>query len=251
MNNLYNKLADVYDAIYQSFINYEEEFEFYNQILNKYSCTSVTELGCGTGNLSNHFNAHHIKYTGIDQSEAMLGIARNKFPKAAFLQGDMRHFHLPEKTESIILTGRTISYLLTNKDVLETFKTIHSNLTDGGILCFDFIDANRFIPLIKKKNTVTHYAEVNGVNYQRTSLWSINYNHSWSFNWHSVYYIHNQNGELVVLGEDHSEIRAFTKDEIQIFLELTGFEVNQLIDRASYAFDTFVVVAQKKQNQIN
>ena len=247
MNNLYNKLADVYDAIYQSFINYEEEFEFYNQILNYYSCKSVTELGCGTGNLSNHFNSSHIKYTGIDQSDDMLGIARNKFPNCTFLQGDMRNFHLTEKKESIILTGRTISYLLTNKNVLDTFNSIHSNLEEGGILCFDFIDASRFIPLIKKKNTVTHYAEVNGINYQRNSLWSINYNHSWSFNWHSVYYKLNQNEELVILGEDHSEIRAFTKDEVLLFLELTGFEVIDVVDRLSYAFDTFVIVARKKR----
>ncbi len=246
MNNLYTSLADVYDAIYQSFINYDEEFNFYYQILNNYSCKSVTELGCGTGNLSSHFISHQIKYTGIDQSEAMLEIARNKFPNCTFLQADMRNFHLTEKTESIILTGRTISYLLTNKNVLDTFNAIHSNLEEGGILSFDFIDASRFIPLIKKKKTVTHYAEVNGINYQRTSLWSINYNHSWSFNWHSVYYRHDENGELAKLGEDHSEIRAFTKDEIVLILELTGFEVKQVIDRASYAFDTFVIVAQKK-----
>jgi ubiquinone/menaquinone biosynthesis C-methylase UbiE len=246
MNNLYTRLADVYDAIYQSFINYEEEFKFYYQILNNYSCKSVTELGCGTGNLSSHFISHQINYTGIDKSEAMLGIARTKFPNCTFLQADMRNLNLPEKTESILLTGRTISYLLTNKDVFDTFNAIHSNLKEGGILCFDFIDANRFIPLIKKKNKVTHNAEVNGINYQRTSLWSINYNHSWSFDWHSVYYSRNQNGDLVNLGEDHSEIRAFTKDEIQLFLELTGFEVKQVIDRVSYAFDTFVIVAQKK-----
>lgn len=249
MNNLYTSLADVYDAIYQSFINYEEEFEFYKQILISYSCKSVAELGCGTGNLSNHFISHQIKYTGIDQSENMLSIARTKFPSCTFLQGDMRNFHLTEKTESIILTGRTISYLLTNKDVLNTFKAIHSNLEEEGILCFDFIDANRFIPLIKKKNTVTHYAKVTGINYQRTSLWTINYNYNWSFNWHSVYYSSNQNGELVKLGEDHSEIRSFTQDEIQLFLELTGFEVKQVIDRASYAFDTFVIVAQKKRDK--
>jgi SAM-dependent methyltransferase len=53
----------------------------------------VLDLGCGTGRLLHHLSAHipKIFYLGIDSSEAMLNIARTKFPKQAkyFVQGDV------------------------------------------------------------------------------------------------------------------------------------------------------------------
>ena len=49
MNSVYTKLSEVYDAMYKTFINYKEELDFYSSILIKYNCTSVLEIGCGTG----------------------------------------------------------------------------------------------------------------------------------------------------------------------------------------------------------
>ncbi|MBC7511551.1 MAG: hypothetical protein H7320_22815 [Ferruginibacter sp.] len=69
-------------------------------------------------------------------------------PACNFLQGSMQDFVSDKPTKSAIVTGRTISYLPTNKDVFDSFITINKNLQVPGILCFDFIDANKFIPLI-------------------------------------------------------------------------------------------------------
>jgi hypothetical protein len=60
--------------------------------------------------------------------------------------GDMRNFHLEQKVDSIIITGRSTSYLISNEDVNETFASLHNNITNDGVIIFDFIDANRFIP---------------------------------------------------------------------------------------------------------
>ena len=82
-------------------------------------------------------------------------------------------------------------------------------------------------------------------NYIANSFWSINFSQSWTFDWLSVYYKEDDNGNLIKIGEDNSTIRAFSKDEISLFLQLTGFEVKEIIPRSSYAFDTLVVVAEK------
>lgn len=47
MNNLYNSLADVYESMYQTFIDYEEEFNLYKQLLLKFNCHSVA-IACYT-----------------------------------------------------------------------------------------------------------------------------------------------------------------------------------------------------------
>jgi SAM-dependent methyltransferase len=245
MSTLYNSLSEIYEGMYQTFINYEDEFRFYSSILKKHNCRSVLEVGCGTGHLAGSFTRANFDYTGMDLSEEMLSIARKKNTAADFLCADMREFRLDQKTESCIITGRTLSYLIGNKDVLDAFKAIRENMLPQGILSFDFIDALRFIPAIKDSKVV-HEATFNGKSYVRDSYWKVNPAQSWTFDWLSVYQLKGQEGTLTEVGRDNSTIRSFTKDEMQLLLTLSGFETLEVIDRPSYAFDTFVFVARSK-----
>ncbi len=244
MNNLYNNLAAVYDAMYKTFINYEEEFYLYHQLLKKYNCNSLVEIGCGTGNLAQRFVESGFEYTGLDISDDMLTIAKNNNPAICFLKSGMQDFVLAQKISSAIITGRTISYLLTNEEVTNTLTAIFDNLKDPGIVCFDFIDANRFIPQTGK-GKVTHRATVEQKKFCRESFWTPNLIQCWAFDWLSVFYEEQADGSLAKIGEDNSTIRAFTRDDITLFLQLAGFSIKEIIERKTYAFDTFVVIAQK------
>lgn len=247
MSNLYTNLSEVYEAMYPSFINYGEEFAFYFNLLKKYHCKTVLEIGCGTGNLAIRFVKEEIDYTGLDQSEEMLLIASRNNPGGRFIQGDMRNFHLNKITDSAIITGRTISHLISDKDVQDTFRCINKNLNSAGIICFDCIDASKFIPLIRPGEKIIHEADFNNKKYRRESYWSVNPHQSGMFDWASFYYKEDSGGQLLNIGEDHSTLRAFYREEITLFLEATGFEVKEIIDRPSYAFDTFVIVTEKMQ----
>jgi SAM-dependent methyltransferase len=245
MSNLYGNLSEVYEAMYQSFINYDKEFDFYSGLLRKYNCTSVLEIGCGTGNLASRFIKTDMKYTGLDMSEEMLAIAKKNNPHCQFMPGDMRNFQLPERNDAAIITGRTISYLVPNEDVFTAFASIHKNLKAQGIICFDCIDAAKFIPLIKPEEKIIHKAAFNNKKYHRESYWSVNDGQKGVFDWASFYYEEDDSGQLLKIGEDHSAIRAFYKEDITGFLQNTGFAVKEIIERPSYAFDTFVIVAEK------
>ncbi len=50
-----------------------------------------------------------------------------------------------------------------------------------------------------------------------------------------------------MIAEDFSTVRVFTLNEIQLFLYMKGFEILEVIDRKTYAFDTYVIVAKKKK----
>jgi SAM-dependent methyltransferase len=203
----------------------------------------VVEIGCGTGNLANRFIEQGFYYTGLDISAEMLAIAKRNNPACNFLQTSMQDFMLPRQLDAAIITGRTISYLLTNKEVMDCLSAIHKNLKAPGIVCFDFIDANAFIPLIKN-DAVLHKAVIGHKKCVRESFWKINLNQSWAFDWHSIFYEETKDGSLHKIGEDNSTIRAFTKDEIILFLQLAGFEIKEILARKVYAFDTYVVVAE-------
>jgi SAM-dependent methyltransferase len=245
MTTLYTNLSTVYEAMYQSFINYEEEYNFYSSLLVKYKCQSLVEIGCGSGNLAGRFVQAGFNYTGMDLSSDMLSIAKQNNPQSVFIKEDMRDFDLQTKVNACIITGRTISYLVTNKDVTGAFNAIYKNLDSSGIVCFDCIDANKFIPLINPAEKIIHKANFNNKKYQRDSFWNVNLSDGFTFDWASFYYEENSEGTLIKIGEDNSTIRTFTRDEMILFLQLAGFTVKEIIERPSYAFDTFVIIAKK------
>jgi SAM-dependent methyltransferase len=244
MSNLYSDLSEIYEGMYQTFINYEDELEFYSKILSDHHCRNIVELGCGTGSLASLFSKHQFNYTGIDLSEDMLQIARRKNPGISFIQADMRDFKLTQQTQAVIIAGRSISYLITNQDVQNALSKINQALHEGGIICFDCIDALRFIPKINKDEKIIHRAVFQQRQFQRDSYWKISGAQSWTFDWQSIYF-EERDGSLTEIGKDHSTIRAFTRDEMTLFLTLCGFEVLTIIDRPSYAFETLAFVAKK------
>lgn len=244
MENLYGDLAEVYEAMYHTFINYKEEYSFYSNILTGNNKKQILEIGSGTGNLAAHFMENGFEYCGLDMSKEMIAIAKSKVVVAKFLEGDMRTFQLTQPVESALITGRSISYLTTNEDVNATFSSVHKNLKAGGIFCFDFIDASRFIPDILKEKTVIHRASNDNINYQRKGTWELNLKYGMDLKWTAKYY-KEVNQEWIEIGEDNPIVRTFSKDEIEIFLTINNFKIKEFIERANYAFPTYVVVAER------
>lgn len=245
MSSLYTNLSEIYEGMYQTFINYEEEFNFYSAILKKHHCQSVLEAGCGTGNLAHRFIAHQFDYIGLDLSDEMLRIARENNPTTEFVKGDMRSFNLTKPVQSCLITGRSVSYLVSDKDVEDAFLCFYKNLTEPGIFCFDFIDASKFIPSIRNGKTVVHEAIVKNKKYKRESFWNRNSSQNGVFDWQSVFYELQTDDSLIKIGEDNSTIRTFYENEVVGFLQRRGFHVKEIIPRPSYAFDTLVIVAEK------
>jgi hypothetical protein len=73
---------------------------------------------------------------------------RRKKSGLSFYPWRHAEFSSRTKVDSIIITGRSY-YLISNEDVNETFASLH-NITNDGVIIFDFIDANRFIPMQMK-----------------------------------------------------------------------------------------------------
>ena len=159
----------------------------------------------------------------------------------------MRDFKLEKTVDSILITGRSTSYLTTNDDVNRTFESIYKNLNENGVIIFDFIDANRFIPFTKENPIIIHEATYENINYIRESHWDTNNTlENFMLEWTAQYYTF-INGEKEIIENDFSTVRVFTLNEIQLFLYLNHFEIIKTINRKTYAYDTYVIVAKKKK----
>jgi SAM-dependent methyltransferase len=245
-NNLYTgKMAAIFDAMYQSFIDYDEEYEFYNGLIQEKNCNSILEIGSGTGNLAKRFHENNHNYKGLDSSLSMIAIAQERNKNCTFIHGDMRNFQLQNPVDAIIITGRSTSYLINNEDIIDAFECVYKNLNPNGVLIFDIIDANRFIPFINENKIIVHEASYEGINYVRESQWETTPFENFMLNWNAKYYQITGN-KKEILSDDFSTVRVFTLNEIELFLYLNNFEILKVIDRKTYAYDTYVIMAQKK-----
>jgi trans-aconitate methyltransferase len=246
MANLFSgKMASIFDAMYQTFIDYDEEYEFFNGLIEEKNCNSILEIGSGTGNLAKRFCNNNQCYKGLDSSLSMIAIAQERNKDCHFIHSDMRHFELETPVDAIIITGRSTSYLINNEDITDTFESVSKNLSSNGIFIFDIIDANRYIPHIRENKTIIHEASYEGVNYLRESQWETTPFENFILNWNAKYY-QLYDTEKEILSEEFSTVRVFTLNEIQLFLYLNNFEILKIIDRKTYAYDTYVIMAKKR-----
>lgn len=245
MSKLYTNLANVYHEIYQTLFDYDEEFKFYDKHLTENKVKSVVEIGCGTGNLAHRLHEAGYEYLGIDLFAEMLKIAKTTAPLANFRQADARNFELEEKQDCVIITGRSISYLPSNNDLINAFTCIADSLKQGGLLMFDAIDASKlFVGFIDEK-VDTLLATCGSNEYKRISKSRKNLQSGWTWDWDSEYFIKNQADEYEKIGEDFSTLRAFLQDELSLFLKITGFELVNLLPKKSYAWDDNFFIAKK------
>lgn len=237
MTRLYSKWARVYHDMYQSIFNYRTDFLRFKSILERYRCKSVLELGCGSGSLAPYFLSAGYQYTGLDIARAMLAIARKETPDARFVQGDMRGFSVRKKVDAVLVAGRSFSYMTTNQDVLAALGSIHKALNPGGILIFDNFEAVRIFTNFQ--NRIRDDIRVEGRRFIRQSDQSQDLRTGWTWKWDATYVV--DDGRRKQKFRDRSVLRAFTPDEVRLFLALAGFETL----RISWQSVTMLTVARK------
>ena len=104
----------------------------------------VLELACGTGRVAIPIAQAGVPVVGLDNSAAMLKLARAKATKlgltpeaARFVRGDMRHFSHPEKYPLVIIPFRSFQLLLSVAEQHQALEAIRAHLAPGGRLIVD------------------------------------------------------------------------------------------------------------------
>ena len=225
MTQLYTTLARMYHEMYQHIFDYDEEFRFYDNLLRKNHCTKILEVGCGSGMLARRFLTNGYAYTGLDVAEEMLTIAREEVQQDVFVQSDMRHLCFDQQFDAVLITGRSLAYVTENKGIIDTFTGIHNALKENGLFIFGIFEASAIFDNFQDfEQTIEH----NGKRIRRISHLEKNLETGWTWNWQARYIIES-NGEVTEY-DDLTTLRAFTKDEIQLFLKLTGFDVKEVVE---------------------
>lgn len=237
MTKLYSTLARIYHEMYQHVFDYDKEFSFYDSILKSNDCHSILEVGCGSGMLARRFLKNGYKYLGVDLFNEMLKIARDEIKVDAFIQSDMRNLLIDQKFDSILITGRSLAYVIDNKGIIDTLSGIHKLLKNNGVFVFGVFEANGIFDNFGDfEQDIQH----NNKQIRRISKLKKNLATGWTYDWYAKYIIE-ENGEKSEY-DDLTTLRAFTKDEILLFLKLTDFKIKELIEEEK----AITIIAEKK-----
>jgi len=224
---LYTKLAAIYDQMYRSIFDYDEQFRTARRLLKPYHVKRILELGCGSGNLARRFSDAGYQYTGMDIAKPMLRIARRENPQADFVHGDMRRFTTRRKFDAVLVAGRGFAYMTRNKDVLGTLTCIRKALRPKGVLVFDNFDAATIFKDLWRPQR--DEVRVGKRTISRLSRRTQNLETGWTWNWSATYIV--KEGRRVRTFKDRSVLRAFTRDELALLLALAGFSTYRFRQR--------------------
>jgi SAM-dependent methyltransferase len=97
--------------------------------------TDILDVGCGTGDLSAFLRKKNIKnYTGIDIYTPSLDIARRRYPRETFIQGDLLTGIITKKFDYAFSSGTfTVKLSIDNYEFLKAMIKKMWQLTRIGI----------------------------------------------------------------------------------------------------------------------
>lgn len=143
MTDFYGPLAFCYDRLMAE-VDYDAWVDFYEKCFAKYAVSpvkAVTDIGCGTGNLTLPLARRGYAMTGLDISEEMLSLAAHKAETEAarvlFLSQNMTAFDTGAPADAVICGFDGVNYLLSSDEVYACFGSVYENLKENGLFVFD------------------------------------------------------------------------------------------------------------------
>ena len=128
----YDAIAKEYDEFYKRPIDLAEDIAMFRLLGTRLDGRSVLDVGCGTGLLLEHLNPNY--YLGVDISNGMLDVAREKFPDRDFRWGDMGALPpLSHQFGAVVSIFGSFSHCV---DPPAAVKCAYDALRPGGLLFY-------------------------------------------------------------------------------------------------------------------
>jgi ubiquinone/menaquinone biosynthesis C-methylase UbiE len=151
-SNRYSRMAGYYDTLYSKLVDYSSQIDYLEKILTKHNgkrAESVLDVACGTGNYTFLFAKRGYRTTGIDISNDMLRVAREKAggrTNPQFFKMDMRKIALRDKYDIAVVLFGGFGYLLEQSEVSEFLTSVAKLLNPSGLLIFEFWQNSAILP---------------------------------------------------------------------------------------------------------
>jgi SAM-dependent methyltransferase len=126
---------ELYDRLFGPYGESGPQVDFYRRQIARIGEPTL-ELACGSGRLLIPFAEAGVDIAGIDLSEPMLALAREKAVQRGVeidvAHADVRDFHLGRTFRCIFIPANAMHHLLTRQDVERCLACVRRHLTSDG-----------------------------------------------------------------------------------------------------------------------
>lgn len=248
--------SNYYDSLYKD-KDYEAEMKFILNSLGKVGgkdFKKILSLGCGTCTYEVLLAKKGCEITGIDLSQKMLKLARQKLKKNGLLnkvalkQGDVRRFDVKEKHDLAIAMFNVVGYQIENQDMEEMLASTNSSLKKGAFLAFDCWHAPAVYqdpPGARERSVFVRGMRITrktkSILLPTKNLIKITFD-----------IVVSKKGRIVDKVKETHEMRYWTIPELKYFLDKTGFELASVVNFMGKSskisddkWDIFVIAKKK------
>lgn len=229
--NSYSDFAYIYDSLMHKDIDYEKLADYIENLFIMYNVNPdlVCDLACGTGNVTIPLAKRGYDMTGIDVSEDMLNIAKEKSQdlNILFLNQSMINLDLYGTMGAFLCMIDGINYILPPKSLLKFFTRMKTCFLDtGGLFIFD-ISTEYKLKNVIGSNTFTHCGK------KIFYSWQNRYIKKKKLSDMFLTFFVKQGKQYSRFEERHLQ-RAYSEKELRLLLKKAGFTQIDTYDEFSF-----------------
>ncbi|MCR5399205.1 MAG: class I SAM-dependent methyltransferase [Lachnospiraceae bacterium] len=227
--DIYRDFAGVYDLFMED-TPYDAWTGRIHDTLKEYAIDDglIADLGCGTGAITRRLSALGYDMIGIDASEDMLAVAKERDLQSGaehdilYLCQDMTEFELYGTVRAIVSVCDCVNYLTDPDSLLHTFKLVNNYLDPGGIFIFDFNTTHKYRDVIGDTVIAENREDC-------SFIWENFYDEETHINEYDLTLFIKEGDLFRKSMETHAQ-RGYTSDEMRDLLERSGLKIVEFMD---------------------
>lgn len=215
----YSDFAYLYDTLTKD-VEYEKRADYIEKLISMHTdikAELIADIGCGTGTICNILADRGYDMIGIDGSDSMLNVAKEKSSEGIlYLNQQMTDFELYGTVDVILSMLDCVNYLTEDGDVERFFSLAHNYLNPDGLLIFDINSICKFENILAN----------NIFNYEDEKVF-----YSWENDFDGEicefylnFFVEGDDGRYQRITEQHFE-RAYSVEFLSETLKDAGFEL--------------------------
>lgn len=229
--NSYSDFAYVYDALMKRDVDYEKWTDYIENLFDIYGVNPelVCDVACGTGNITIPMARRGYDMTGIDISEDMLNVAREKAEglDILFLNQSMAKIDLYGTMGAFLCMIDGINYCISHKSLLQFFAKIKTCFMDEDAPFIFDISSEYKLKKVVGSNTFVHAGKDIFYTWQNRYIESKKLSDMFL-----TFFV--KEGDTYRRFEERHLQRAWSVEELTYLLKKAGFETVDVYGEMSY-----------------
>ena len=219
----YNAFSEFYDLLMVD-AQYDERTEYVLDLFRDFggSPTLLLDLGCGSGEFTKRFAEAGIETIGVDPSEDMLGVAREKLPDGLFLNQSGAELDLYGTVDGAVCLMDSLNHITDYEEFCETLQKVSLFLEPEKLFIFDVNTEYKHREILGDNAFITETDEV-------MCCWQNYTDETLKTDIYLDFFSEEENGMYRRESDEFSE-RAYSQLQIEKALEKAGLETLAIYD---------------------